>query len=164
MFYFLLRLSNSFWKYESICNAFNVFTFVLLNIIIVIFTFFPDPTLAFFVPRTFFCLFFLSFLFFLPPLGFSNKPCYNTIETTWQSLAATRSGLFFGQTRFLWDINSFTLWLVAKIKFSTEKCAKIYIFHQCLTRSPRPPNIWNVHPISKIQTCSFAQTKQHGEI
>jgi len=41
-------------------------------------TFFPAPTLAFFVPRTFFILFFFSLRCFLAVLDTSNRPCYGT--------------------------------------------------------------------------------------
>lgn len=41
-----------------------------------ILTFLPAPTFAFFVPLTFFCLFFLSFLCFRPVFLISTKPCY----------------------------------------------------------------------------------------
>ena len=57
-----LLTSYPLWHY-------NMSTWTLL-------TFFAAPTFAFFVPRTFFCLFFLSFLCFLPDFLISSKPCY----------------------------------------------------------------------------------------
>ena len=63
---------------------------------------FPAPTLAFAVPRTFFCLFFLSFRCFLPVLFTSTRPC---CKCTRQAIIKT-SGMEFNQQQICkWEIN-----------------------------------------------------------
>ena len=51
---------------------------------------FPEPTLAFAVPRTFFCLFFLSLRCFLPDFFSSSRPCLASLYLGSQRLAFSR--------------------------------------------------------------------------
>lgn len=60
----------------KLCYHINNFPSYMDTSVWTILTFLPAPTFAFFVPLTFFCLFFLSFLCFRPVFLISTKPCY----------------------------------------------------------------------------------------